>query len=430
MIRLNVWIEIEATEHLAGTIEGNSTADASFRYAAEYIGRSGASPISLSLPLREEPFSPSATKNYFDGLLPEGFTRRSVAGWIHSDENDYLSILRALGRECIGAVRISDEGEARMPSEAAYERLSTEELSALAAEGAARSSELVTKSHLSLAGASGKAGVYRDPGTGDWYLPLGTAPSTHIIKQSHVRLDQIVTNEQLVLMTARRLGIDTAESFIINTGSAAESEVLLASGRYDRAFAEHPPFISGLPRPARLHQEDFAQAMGIPSSEKYEGAGSSYIRDMFEILRTEAADPIADQLKLWDTIVFNWLAGNTDAHIKNSSLLYSSDMKTLSLAPAYDMISTSVYDSSTRNMSMRIGSEISLDRINRNEFEAAAVEAGLGKRVALSRFDRLAEDFIPALKSAAEELEDLGFHKANSLSNRILQSGGIAGCRR
>ena len=117
MIRLNVWIEIEATEHLAGTIEGNSSSDAVFHYAPEYIGRSGAKPISLSLPLREEPFSPSATKNYFDGLLPEGFTRRSVAGWIHSDENDYLSILRALGRECIGAVRISDEGEARMPSE-------------------------------------------------------------------------------------------------------------------------------------------------------------------------------------------------------------------------------------------------------------------------------------------------------------------------
>ena len=82
------------------------------------------------------------------------------------------------------------------------------------------------RSHLSLTGASGKVGLYYDAAGKQWYLPKGTAPSTHIVKQSHVRLDGIVTNEQLSMMTAAKCGIDVPESFIYNT---AEYPRLLAS---------------------------------------------------------------------------------------------------------------------------------------------------------------------------------------------------------
>ena len=88
----------------------------------------------------------------------------------------------------------------------------------LAAEGAQKSAEIVTKSHLSLTGASGKVGLYYDVVNDHWYLPQGTAPSTHIVKQSHVRLEGIVTNEQLSMMTAAKCGIDVPESFIMTWG--------------------------------------------------------------------------------------------------------------------------------------------------------------------------------------------------------------------
>ncbi|MCH5278634.1 MAG: HipA N-terminal domain-containing protein [Christensenellaceae bacterium] len=39
-------------------------------------------------------------------MLPEGFTRRSVANRLQLDEDDYLGILYSLGMECIGALRI------------------------------------------------------------------------------------------------------------------------------------------------------------------------------------------------------------------------------------------------------------------------------------------------------------------------------------
>ena len=45
------------------------------------------------------------------------------------------------------------------------------------------------------------------------------------------------------------------------------------------------------------------------------------------MIRNYSANPMEDQIKLWDITVYNYLIGNTDNHIKNLSLLYSKDLK-------------------------------------------------------------------------------------------------------
>ena len=422
MEKLIVSLERDGILCPVGSIRGENPSDACFAYAEEYRNSPDAAPISLSLPLQEEAFTQTQTKNFFEGLLPEGFTRRTVAQWMHVAEEDYLSILHGLGRECLGALCITAEGE---ESEASYEPITPQQVQELAAEGATKSAELVTKAHLSLTGASGKAGLYYDAEHRDWYLPRGSAPSTHIVKQSHVRLDAIVANEQLALQTAARCGIETAKSFIINTGAGEDREVLLATERYDRRFVSQGHRINNLLCPQRLHQEDFAQALGIPAAEKYEKEGQHYLRDMFALLRRASADPIADQMKLWNILVFDWLIGNTDAHVKNFSLLYGPNQKSVRLAPAYDIVSTSVYEQSTREMAFRIGEASLLEEIDREAFRLAAREAGLGERMALRHFDSLCGGFEKALRASAEELTAQGFAKAAGLAERILRTGGI-----
>ncbi len=305
---LVVRIECNGQKKYVGNIRGNSSRDSIFQYAPDYISQPENEPISISLPLQKEPFSVESTTNFFEGLLPEGFTRRCVAQLMHLEEQDYLSILAGLGKECIGAIQIYEKDQNN--PECAYKELTADQVKKLAQEGATQSAELVTKSHLSLTGASGKVGLYYDKTHEKWYQPIGEAPSTHIVKQSHIRMKKIVANEQLCLLTARILGISISDSFIVKTDSDDTEDVLFATKRYDRKIIASSKQINGLPVPLRLHQEDFAQALGISSAEKYERNNDSYLKRMVKILRNYAANPMEDIQKLWDICVFNYLIGN------------------------------------------------------------------------------------------------------------------------
>ncbi|MCR5344182.1 MAG: HipA domain-containing protein [Butyrivibrio sp.] len=417
MRHYNVYLEIDGSQAKVGEIEGNSSEDASFSYSKEYVARTDSRAISVSLPIQEEPFSPERTKIFFDGLLPEGFMRKSIATNMHFDENDYLSILYNLGKECLGAIRIDESDEEQ---ESGYEAITSMQVEELAAEGTTKSTEIVIKTHLSLTGASGKVGLYYDEKEGRWYLPCGLAPSTHIVKQSHIRLDGIVTNEQLSMLTAHKCGIDIPESFIINVGQGTDSQVLFATKRYDRIIDETSQLIGNLKRPFRVHQEDFAQAMGVAAFEKYETDGQNYAEKMFEIIRNYARRPLEDQLRLWDRIVFNFVLGNTDAHIKNYSLLYDPHMEGISLAPAYDMISTVIYESATKDMSFNIGGIRNLDSIDEDRFKSLAAKVGIGEKIAMSNYHKVLDRFENAVKESAEELKEMGFVNAGDIAERIL----------
>ena len=419
MKRLNVYIEISGEQILAGSIAGNNQYDAVFQYDEGYIN--GKHPaLSISLPVGSREFTAIETKNFFEGLLPEGFARKSVSDWIHAPEDDYLTILQVLGAECLGAIRISSETDIS----GSYEVLSMEDVKVLAREGVSKSTEIITEAHLSLTGASGKVGLYYDEVRDLWYKPIGIAPSTHIVKQSHVRLPNIVINEQICLLAAARLGIEIPESFIINTGTLSDESILFATKRYDRLINDESRIINGIKRPFRLHQEDFAQALGIAAAEKYETGSTSYLKQIFDLLRDNVENPIADQQKLWDIIIFDFLAGNTDNHIKNLSLLYSSDLKRIRLAPAYDIVCTTMYPGSNRNMAIGIGGERLIDRINENHFIDAAAEAGLGKKMAISRFEKLISGFENAILDSCAELSDMGYKESITIGNQILHTGG------
>ncbi|MDY2844357.1 MAG: type II toxin-antitoxin system HipA family toxin [Treponema sp.] len=419
-LNLKVQIEIDGRFVQAGRITGNSFKDAVFSYDESYVSSPEARAISLSLPLSKKDFDSDATKTFFDGLLPEGFTRQCVAESIHASPDDYISILRELGSECLGAIQIIDEGLASVKN--GYLPLTIKEIGELAKEGAGKSAEIVVKSHLSLTGASGKVGLYYEQSAGKWYKPQGFAPSTHIVKQSHVRYKSIVLNEQLCLLTARKLGIEIPESFILRAqkGILNDDNVLFASRRFDRSFDNDSRIIGGLKIPYRLHQEDFAQALGIKSADKYEKNGAGYLKRMFVLLQKHSSNPIDDSLKLWRLAVFNCLIGNTDNHLKNSSLIYSKDLSSIRLAPFYDVICTRIYESCTEEMSVSINGRQNINQITRDDFEKEAKNCGLGSKIAMKIYDELHNGVKNALLDSAEELSRTGFSEAYSMTEKIL----------
>ena len=100
---------------------------------------------------------------------------------------------------------------------------------------------------------------------------------------------------------------------------------------------------------------------------------------MFDLVASNSSNPLEDQKKLLERIVFNCLIGNTDCHIKNYSILYSEDLGEIRLAPAYDIVSTRVYKM-TNEMSFFIGGELNINKINRKSFEVAAQDMKIGKK--------------------------------------------------
>src|SRR5947208_8989776 len=99
---------------------------------------------------------------------------------------------------------------------------------------------------LSLAGAQDKVAVRIEDG--EVCLPLGGAPSTHILKPAIAHFDGIVFNEALCMRLAAEAGLPAAR---VEPRNLDGMDYLLVE-RYDRVHHERP---SAAPVLERLHQE-------------------------------------------------------------------------------------------------------------------------------------------------------------------------------
>lgn len=88
MRKLEVYIEEDGDFVLAGQIQGETWEDARFIYEKSYLENQSHQPVSISLPFQEDAFSPFETRCYFEGLLPEGYTRR-----VEADDKAFAKIV-------------------------------------------------------------------------------------------------------------------------------------------------------------------------------------------------------------------------------------------------------------------------------------------------------------------------------------------------
>ena len=110
---LTVWWDRE----MVGTLRINRHGDPSFSYAETWLGRPSARAVSVSLPLRAEPFSRRESRPFFEGLLPEESQRIAIAGAPGFSKGNEFHLLEALGGEVAGAFSLWPEGQ--RPSAAA-----------------------------------------------------------------------------------------------------------------------------------------------------------------------------------------------------------------------------------------------------------------------------------------------------------------------
>jgi len=93
---------------LAGIITENEDGYL-FQYEKKYLENPNSKPVSLTLPVREEPFFSRNMFPFFDGLIPEGWLLEIAEKNWKLDARDRMGLLLACCRDCIGAVSIEED---------------------------------------------------------------------------------------------------------------------------------------------------------------------------------------------------------------------------------------------------------------------------------------------------------------------------------
>jgi len=347
MKSLNVFFE----DSLVGVFSQNEEMIHSFQYANAWIKNEEAFPISLSMPLQEESFGNKVTLAFFENLLPEGDVRAMLEKWHHSE--GAFNTLSKYGEDCAGALVITSK---KTPPKSKTKEDNLEiKFSEIykAIDESKGAVDLIADKHpgyLSIAGAQDKFPcLFLD---GKIYLPKSGEPTTHIVKTPiWVRgIKESAYNEYFCMKLAARIGFNVPQVFVVEG-----KHPLFLVERYDRRLVGKSM--------KRIHQQDFCQALGILSSEKYESDGGPSLEINFKLMieTVSARKKVESTFRFIDWICFNLLIGNNDSHSKNISFLMI-DGK-YELAPFYDLISTAIYPTLDSRFSFRIGDVSSFTNI-------------------------------------------------------------------
>jgi serine/threonine-protein kinase HipA len=330
---LDVLINNRLVGHLAKENDGAIR----FAYDERWLEWQHAFAISLSLPMRPTPYAGAPVAAVFDNLLPDNAEiRRRVAERTGAEGTDAYSLLEEIGRDCVGAMQFLHEGEKPAPlTDISGELIPEKQIEKILANlaRAPLGMDVDQEFRISVAGAQEKTALlYHE---GNWLLPTGTTPTTHILKP---QLGQIPTafgtidmaasvdNEHYCLTLLEEFGLQVAQTRIETFGKRR----VLVVERFDRLWRKGSELL-------RLPQEDCCQALGIPAARKYQSEGGPSAVQILRLLQ-QADDPITDQAAVLKCLILFWLIGATDGHGKNFSIFLRPGGR-YALTPFYDVLS-------------------------------------------------------------------------------------------
>lgn len=319
---LKVWIE----QAEVGAIARNSRAqnDYDFAYRQEI---SAGQEVSLTMPhsLASYPFQ-HELHPIFQMNLPEGRLRESLARDFRKRTQNFddLKLLEVVGRSQIGRLRFANE----LPDVAAIPLQSVAEL--IAYDG---TEDLLRDLLARFAGYSGVSGVQpkvliKDADVGKPSAAqerVTVKGATHIVKGWDERdYPELAANEFFCMQVAKRAGLEVPHVAL------SENNRFLIVARFDlSANGEYLGF------------EDFCCLNAFSTHEKYQG---SYEQLSKRIAQFVSPEQISKSLEtFFRSLAVSCAVKNGDAHLKNFGVLYAATDKAVTLAPAYDIVTTAPY---------------------------------------------------------------------------------------
>jgi len=212
-----------------------------------------------------------------------------------------------------------------------------------------------------------------------------------ILKPQTDRYANLPENEDVTMHLAEAAGIKTVPHSLIRF---SDGELCYVTRRVDRTK-----------KGDKIAMEDMCQLSERLTEDKYKG---SYER-IAKLIRQYSSAPLLDVINFWEVVVFSWLTGNADMHLKNFSLYRP--LTSYMLTPAYDLLSTSiVMPEDDEELALTLNGK--KKKIRREDFEKAMRDSGMDDTSVSNLFHKFArvlpkwdviigESFLPVEQQTA-----------------------------
>jgi serine/threonine-protein kinase HipA len=291
---------------------------------------------------------------WFSNLLPEGPLRELIAKQAGVPATREFFLLRHLGEDLPGGVRIVRD-DAEVESSDDMEEPAERE-----------GGEAADAWHFSLAGVQLKFSARRSER--GLTIPVTGRGGDWIVKLPDTRFRDVPRTEFATMRWAGASGIAIPELDLVPiadiTGLPSslanlEESQALAIRRFDRPTPE-----------TRVHMEDFAQILGLYPEEKYDRYNYETLGKLIRVLGSES--DLAEYIR---RLVFMIASGNGDMHHKNWSLIYP-DGVGARLSPAYDFVSTIQYQPHD-TLALNLGGSKRWEDVTEETFQRMARKVGV-----------------------------------------------------
>lgn len=372
-------LNIFVGEMLAGKLmrEGDHF---TFEYDSNYQGP----PVFLgwdrAQPRREWNSFPAA----FDSLLPEGVLLDQLLIKHKLDRGDKWGQLMAVGLDLTGFVSVLPERSDQKPIGKVTPGQTAKKRAAIHPDDDAlpyTATDLVAyhgkhRLKMSLSGVQPKVSAVFS--RKEQQFKIVETNGSYILKPTPQAFPGAAENEALTMELARQAGIDVPRCGWI---SAKDDSGVFWIERFDRWGAANRQ---------RVRCEDACQILDVPASWKYLGN----LETLARMVKERCSNPRLQLVRLFQRVLFCWVTGNGDMHLKNWSLLENG--KLIELAPAYDLLNTLILTNDDEESALELDGR-------KTDFDRSLLIDYFGREVC-GLNDRMIEKTTQALQSANWDL--------------------------
>lgn len=245
-----------------------------------------------------------------------------------------------------------------------------------------RLAEQIIRSQTTLTGVQPKLSLNLQKHEGSQRLTVVGLWGAYIFKPQTADFPELPENEDLTMHLAEIAGINTSKHSLIRL---ADNSLGYLTRRMDRDEKGN-----------KLAMEDFCQLTERQTEYKYR---SSY-EQVAKAIAKYSSVPALDLVNFYELVMFCWLTGNNDMHLKNFSLL-SQKRGGYELSPAYDLLNVAIANPSDKEeLALTLNGKKS--RITCNDFIEATSKSGISEII----IKRLISNFKKCVPAWVQKIDE------------------------